>query len=1062
MEMSTLDKDLLFLILQFLHEEGFKETAHKLERESGFYFDMNYFEDMLLAGNWDDAERYFSGFTRIDDNMHSAKIYFEIRKQKFLEELDIDNRAKALDILIKDLKVFSPGHEELFHEMTQLLTINNIREHALLSTYGEANFARNIVVDYIKKVIEANPVFHGKLKCPTIKSQRLHGLMNQSLNWQHLLCKDPLLDPDIKTIFVDHVCKLDLNLSSLQSEESDSIKNTDFAKHLSNRNSGPSIIANSVPFLAALTNPETTTEDPSVISLKGRLYQTSNEVTSTVANVLPGNVAQILKDDSPPITMDFHPVCHTILLVGTNIGSIGLWDVKSGEKIFSKNYRIWGSGASSANFKEALEKNSCVSVKKIKWSPDGTLFGVAFSKHFVQLYSYCDGNDIISQHLQIDAHDGSVNDLAFSCLNKKLLVITCGDDKTIKVWDAVNGVKCHTFEGHDAPVCSICPHVKQHVHFIFSTSINGKIKAWLYDSLGARVDFDAPGHGYTTLAYSVDDQRLFSCGSGKDGEPYLVEWDESEGYIKRQYKGLKKPCFSTIHFDSTQKGFLAAGDDHMVKIWNMDSIELWTSTGVGAELLENPCICFNKKGTLLAATAKENKIKILAIDDILLKRNEIHDPSNLHETLKLTQSPLLIDASAGVANEGIPMLKNGHQKGLEEDGKSNSIEEFHNKSKFPNVSEICDPSHCLFLQLPIHPKISKIVRLSYTNAGNGILALASNGDHLLWKWPHNNLNLDGKATAQVSPHIWQSRTGLQLMSNKLPSSYNEDIVSSFSLSKNDSYLMSTSGGPISLFNMVTFKTVTTIMPPPPMVTCLSFYPHDNNILAVGMDDSSIIIYYVRTNKIKSKLEGHSKRVTSLAFSNSFNLLVSGDTNAQIFVWNTIGWEKHKARYLLILEPKVPEVPSETYVEFHRDQRQFLVVRSNHLAIYEPTDLRCVDQWVPKVPVVISQATFSSDCQAVYASFGDGTVAIFDALNFQMRCRINPSAYFSTTPRSSIYPLAIAAHPEKPSQFAVGLTDGRVFVFEPLKPNDWNGFNPHNKEAINTRVVGPSSIRVEMR
>ncbi|KAH1110102.1 hypothetical protein GLYMA_04G065000v4 [Glycine max] len=1002
---------------------------------------MKYFEDMLLAGKWDDSERYLSGFTRVDDNRHSTKVYFEIRKQKFLEALDMDDRAKALDILIKDLKVFSSGHEELFNEMTQLLIINNIREHASLSTYGDTNSVRKIVADDIKKVIEANPVFHGKLKCPVFKSQRLRYLLNQSLNWQHLLCKDPLPVPGVKTLLEDHVCKPSLNLSSLQSEESDSIENSDSDQHLSNHNSGPSTITDSVPFPATLTNPETTMEDPSVISLKGRQCQTSNEVTSAIANVLPENVVQMLKEDSLPVTMDFHPIGHTLLLVGTNIGSIGLWDVNSGEKLFSENYRIWGIGASSINFKEAQEKDFRVSVKKIKWSPDGSLFGVAFSKHFVQLYSYHHGNDIISQHLQIDAHDGSVNDLAFSSLNKQLLVITCGDDKKIKVWDAVSGVRCYTFEGHDAPVCSICPHVKQHVDFIFSTSTDGKIKAWLYDSLGARVDFDAPGYGYTTLAYSADDNRLFSCGTGKDGEPYLVEWDESEGYIKRTYKGLKKPCFSAIHFDSTQKGLLAAGDGHKVKFWNMDSVELWTSTDVDAELLENPCIRFNKKGTLLAVAAKGNKIKILAIDDILQKQNEthsIHVPNNQHEALKCTQSPILVDAGAGVAGEGIVM--NGYQKGLE-DGRYNSIEESHNNSKFWNVSEICEPSQCQFLQLPVHPKINKIVRLTYTNAGNGILALTSNGDHLLWKWPRDNLNLDGKATAQVSPHIWQSRSGLQLMSNKLTSSYSGVPVSCFSLSKNDSYLMSTSGGAISLFNMLTFKTVTTIMTPPPMATCLTFYPRDNNILAVGMDNYSIIIYNVRTNKIISKLEGHSKRVTALAFSSSFDLLVSGDINAQIFVWNTNEWKKQKDGSLQIHGQKVPEVLSDTHIQFHLYQRHFLAVRSNYLAMYEAIELKCCNQWVPEVSMAISQATFSFDGQAVYASFVDGAVAIFDTLKLQMRCRINPSAYLSTTPSSSIYPLAIAAHPQKPSQFAVGLTDGRVIVFEPQKTGeDWSKFS----------------------
>lgn len=38
-----------------------------------------------------------------------------------------------------------------------------------------------------------------------------------------------------------------------------------------------------------------------------------------------------------------------------------------------------------------------------------------------------------SAFLQIDAHFGSVNDLAFSHPNKQLCVVTCGNDKLVKV-----------------------------------------------------------------------------------------------------------------------------------------------------------------------------------------------------------------------------------------------------------------------------------------------------------------------------------------------------------------------------------------------------------------------------------------------------------------------------------------------------------------------------------------------------------------------------------------------------------------------------------------------------
>lgn len=54
--------------------------------------------------------------------------------------------------------------------------------------------------------------------------------------------------------------------------------------------------------------------------------------------------------------------------------------------------------------------------------------------------------------------------------------------------------------------------------FIFSTALDGKIKAWLYDNIGSRVDYEAPGRWCTTMSYSADGTRLgcnwifvFSC-----------------------------------------------------------------------------------------------------------------------------------------------------------------------------------------------------------------------------------------------------------------------------------------------------------------------------------------------------------------------------------------------------------------------------------------------------------------------------------------------------------------------------------------------------------------------
>ncbi|KAF7811415.1 protein TOPLESS [Senna tora] len=65
---------------------------------------------------------------------------------------------------------------------------------------------------------------------------------------------------------------------------------------------------------------------------------------------------------------------------------------------------------------------------------------------------------------EVEAHDGNVNVIAFFTVNKHFFVITCGDDKIVKVWDVTSGDKCYTFDGQDAPVCSICPHKKEQVN----------------------------------------------------------------------------------------------------------------------------------------------------------------------------------------------------------------------------------------------------------------------------------------------------------------------------------------------------------------------------------------------------------------------------------------------------------------------------------------------------------------------------------------------------------------------------------------------------------------------
>ncbi|ONL96162.1 topless-related2 [Zea mays] len=1107
--MTSLSRELVFLILQFLDEEKFKETVHKLEQESGFYFNIKYFEDEVLNGNWDEVERYLGGFTKVDDNRYSMKIFFEIRKQKYLEALDKHDRSKAVEILVKDLKVFASFNEELFKEITQLLTLENFRENEQLSKYGDTKSARQIMLAELKKLIEANPLFRDKLQFPSLKTSRLRTLINQSLNWQHQLCKNPRPNPDIKTLFVDHSC------GQPNGARAPSPANSPLLGSMPKPGGFPPLGAHGpfqpaptpVPPLAgwmsnppAITHPAVsggaigfgTPTNPAVLLKHPRTPTTGNpgmdypsgdsdhiskrtrpvgmsEEVFVSHNYQQDDfhkaVARTLSQGSAPMSMDFHPLQQTLLLVGTNVGDIGLWDVGTKERLVVRNFKVWDLGKCTMTLQAALVKDPAVSVNRIIWSPDGTLFGVAYSRHIVQIYSY-NGGDDIRQHLEIDAHVGGVNDIAFAHPNKQLCIITCGDDKTIKVWEATSGAKQFTFEGHEAPVYSVCPHYKENIQFIFSTALDGKIKAWLYDNLGSRVDYDAPGHWCTTMAYSADGSRLFSCGTSKDGESHLVEWNESEGAVKRTYQGFRKRSMGVVQFDTTRNRFLAAGDEFMIKIWDMDSTGLLTTIDADGGLTASPRIRFNKEGTLLAVSTADNGIKILAnADGLRLLRtleNRSFDASrNASEAVtKPLINPLTAAANAAAASSsgaGAPSAitaMNGDSRSLV-DVKPRIADESLDKSKVWKLMEITESSQCRSIKLADNMRTSKISRLIYTNSGLAILALTSSAVHLLWKWPRSDRN-SGKATASVSPTLWQPPSGI-LMTNDTTDNNPEEAVHCFALSKNDSYVMSASGGKISLFNMMTFKTMTTFMPAPPAATFLAFHPQDNNIIAIGMDDSTIQIYNVRIDEVKSKLRGHSKRITGLAFSNVLNVLVSSGADAQLCVWNTDGWEKQKNRFLQIPSGRQSNI-LDTRVQFHQDQMHFLVVHETQIAIYETTKLEPVKQWpVRENSPPITHATFSCDSQLIYASFMDATVGIFNGSSLRLQCRILPASYLPPNISPSVHPVVVAAHPSEASQFALGLTDGGVFVLEPLESErKWGNPPPvENGSASNLSTPPPN-------
>ncbi|AES66309.2 topless-like protein [Medicago truncatula] len=707
-----------------------------MEKETGVFIDLKYFQEKILDGEFDESEKYLSAFTNITDSQSSMKMFFQIRKQKYLEALDRNDKAMAVEILVKDFKIFSTYNNDIYSEIINLITLDNFRENVKLSHYKDVKSIRIALMEELKNMIDNNPILKNKIMLPSLRSLRLRFMINHGLNWQY-----PKPNPESTTLLIDHTSPLpqqgfhmppmlpaadasplppasawvvngnpssssqspatlaassvpgpssrDVKLlyeidrlfielmltyecnrnsmdpkvfiSRLFLEPSDTRISFKFRrrqfplslKHvgvylpspgfsygqlyvalsrvtskeglkilISNDDGEDDCVTSNVVYREPLPpasawvvngNPSSSSQSPATLaasslpgpSSRGSIsklsftlntplapmdYQSNDrvqqlrpllaaesveKVASTVTpqpsprlfDEIPRTVVWELNQGSTVKSMEFHPTNHSILAVGCENGEISLWEARMKEKLISKSFNIWNLSNCSVKF----QVMGC------------------FQKHLIHLYAYQVSNGL-QQHLEINAHDGGVNDLAFSFPKNQLCVVSCGDDKLIKVtgkFPNLNGEKIFSFEGHVAPVCLVVPHSKRNILFLFSTSIDGKIRVWLFENKSLMVEYDTPGKCSTTPICSSDGTRLFSCGTTTEGDCFLAEWDEDDGVVKRTYSGLRTKYVGMVQFDTAKSRYLAVGADNQIKFWDVDIINVLISTDADGGLSVN-------------------------------------------------------------------------------------------------------------------------------------------------------------------------------------------------------------------------------------------------------------------------------------------------------------------------------------------------------------------------------------------------------------------------------------------------------------------------------------------
>ncbi|KAF3510555.1 hypothetical protein F2Q69_00002477 [Brassica cretica] len=141
---ETNRKNLIFLILQFLHEEGYEKSLHLLEQDSGAFFDYSYFSGFITNGKWKDAEDYLSAFTSPDTNTFSRKMFFDLYKWKFSEAPDRSGGSESANIFSNDLRRIPVFKDDGFEDLVELCVWSTKRWLKLTSIDSIQNFCTRL------------------------------------------------------------------------------------------------------------------------------------------------------------------------------------------------------------------------------------------------------------------------------------------------------------------------------------------------------------------------------------------------------------------------------------------------------------------------------------------------------------------------------------------------------------------------------------------------------------------------------------------------------------------------------------------------------------------------------------------------------------------------------------------------------------------------------------------------------------------------------------------------------------------------------------------------------
>lgn len=208
-------------------------------------------------------------------------------------------------------------------------------------------------------------------------------------------------------------------------------------------------------------------------------------------------------------------------------------------------------------------------------------------------------------------HEKDVLSVAFSVDNRQ--IVSGSRDKTVKLWNTLGECKytiTAELEGHSEWVSCVRFSPSQQVPLIVSCGWDRLVKVW--NLANCKLRNDLVGHtGYLNTVCVSPDGSLCASG-GKDGTAML--WDLNEG--KRLYSLDAGEIIHSLCF-SPNRYWLCAATDDSIKIWDLESkVVVDTLRPEESETGKSPtpyCLAWSSDGATLFAGFSDSLIRVYSV-----------------------------------------------------------------------------------------------------------------------------------------------------------------------------------------------------------------------------------------------------------------------------------------------------------------------------------------------------------------------------------------------------------------------------------------------------------------